>query len=469
MVWAISLSAVQMSKSLWVKFLLLLFFVSMISLSASLFLREMIIEDFEEYLEGKTEDRIYRIMAAIEGSYEQHSGWNTESLREKAVWAVLLGYKIRIFDSGNKEMINTQSAVESMSPMMKRRIMAVSGYSHENNPSDDREYTSYPLFLGGKSIGQLDIKQVPSDVGQGKETIFLMRSNRFLLYSLFIVGGLSIILGLVFSKKLTDPIQQLTAAAKDISEGHIKRRVSVQGNDEIGRLAEAFNVMAANLEMQESLRKKLTSNIAHELRTPLSAIQGELEGMIDGLIKVDRERLLSLHEENNRLKKIIEGLEELSSAQASALELRRQTFAVKPFLGNIQERFERMFSDKGVQFELECENTLVFNADPDKLSQIIINLVMNALKATEKGGTVLIRAGLRGREGFTEVTDTGSGIKKEEMPFVFERFYKTSEGGLGLGLTIAKELAEAHGGRIECQSVYGKGSSFSLYLPLTQQ
>jgi len=457
-----------MIKSLWIKFLILLFSVSMISLSASLFLREMIIKDFEEYLEGKTEDRIYRIMAAIEGSYEKYSGWNNDALREKAVWAVLLGYKIRIFDSDNKEMVNTEKAVESLSPMMKRRILAVSGYSFDEIQSGEGEFTSYPLFLGGKSIGQLDIEMIPSAADEGKENIFLIRSNRFLVSSLFIVGGLSIILGLIFSRKLTDPIKKLTAAAKDITEGNIKSRVSVPGNDEISRLASAFNTMAANLEIQESLRKKLTSNIAHELRTPLSAIQGELEGMIDGLIKIDKERLLSLHEETNRLKTIIEGLEELSKAQASALELRRQSLAVRQFLSNIKERFDRMFSDKGVTLELECDEKLSFNADPDKLSQIVINLLVNALKATEGDGSVRIKAGIKGKEGFIGVTDTGSGIKKEDIPFVFERFYKTSEGGLGLGLTIAKELAEAHGGRIEVQSDYGKGSTFLLYIPQIQ-
>lgn len=457
-----------MFKSLWIKYLILLFSVSMISLSASLFLRELIIRDFEEYLEGEAEDRIYRLMAAVEGSYEKKSGWNDDAIKENAIWALLLGYEIKIMDINNNELMNTRKAVESLPPLMKKRVVALSGFPTEEKIPDKETFTSYPLFLGGKDIGSLDIKSVISKEGQGKEIIFMTRSNRFLILSLFILGGLSVVLSLIFSRKMTDPIKKLTTATQHIGEGNIKSRVSVTGNDEISNLARTFNAMADTLEIQESLRRKLTSNIAHELRTPLSAMQVEIEGMIDGLIPVDNERLLSLLEETNRLKYIIEGIEELSKAQASILELRRQSVAVKPFLSNIKERFERLFTDKGVTLELECDEMMTLYADPDKLSQIVINLLSNALRATEKGGYVRIKTGTNDKEGFIEIMDTGSGIKKEDIPFVFERFYKTSDGGLGLGLTIAKELAEAHGGRIKVQSEYGKGVTFTLYIPQTQ-
>ena len=125
--------------------------------------------------------------------------------------------------------------------------------------------------------------------------------------------------------------------------------------------------MADNLEIQESLRRKMTSNVAHELRTPLSAMQGEIEGMLDGLMKVDRERLLSLHEETERLKHIIEGMEEIARAEASVLEMRKQSINLRPFLNNIKERFEKLFFDKGVKLELECDETLRLYADPEKL------------------------------------------------------------------------------------------------------
>jgi two-component system sensor histidine kinase BaeS len=280
-----------------------------------------------------------------------------------------------------------------------------------------------------------------------------------------VLGGLSIVLSLILSKKLTEPIKKMTEAARDIGEGNIKSRVPVSGNDEMSNLARTFNSMAGHLEIQEALRRKLTANIAHELRTPLAVMQGELEGMIDGLIRTDKEHLLSLHEETARLKTIVEGIEELARAEASILELRKEKIILTPFLGNIKERFEKLFIDKGVRLELECDDTATIYGDPDKISQILINLLVNALNATDKGESVHIGAGNSAGEGHIEIRDSGSGIKKDDMPFIFERFYKASRKGLGLGLTIAKELAEAHGGGIEVQSEYGKGSTFTLRLP----
>jgi two-component system sensor histidine kinase BaeS len=453
-----------MIKSLWIKFLILLFSISVISLSATLIFRELIITDFREYLAGKTEDRIYRVMAEMEGSYEKYSGWNTGALRDNAVWALLFGYEVKVFDNGDNELMNTNNALRTLSPLMKKRILAITGFPLEEKQSGKEVFQEYPLFLGGKDIGDLEIRAIKAE-GQGKETIFMMRSSRFLIASIFIMGALSVILSFFFSRKLTEPIKKLTIAAGSISEGNIKSRVPVRGHDEMSDLARAFNTMADNIEVHESLRRKLTANIAHELRTPLSAMQGELEGMIDGLIPVDTERLLSLHEETNRLKTIIEGIEALSKAERSVLELRKQSIRLNPFLTNIKGRFEKLFSDKGVALELESDDSVTLDADPDKVSQIVINLLSNALRATASGGRVRMKAGMNDSEGFIEIMDTGSGIKKEDLPFVFERFYKSSDGGLGLGLTIAKELADAHGGRIEVRSEYGKGATFTLFIP----
>ncbi len=447
-----------MIKSLGIKFLILLLSVSIIALSAALFLRELMIKDFREYLEGEIEDRVYWVMADLEGTYEKFSGWNEDIISEDAIWALMLGFEIRIFDIDGKPVMDTEKALGTLSPLVKKRVMSISELRAAEKSS---RFLPYPLFLRGKEIGLLEVRFLKPK----KENIFIGRSNRFLIISLLGLGSLAVLLSIIFSRRLTNPIKRLASAARAISEGNFKSRVNVLGNDEISELSATFNKMSKTLEMQESLRKKLISNTAHELRTPLGAIRGELEGMIDGVIPMDKEHLQSLYEETGRLKNILEGIEELSQAQASALSLRKQQIELKPFLESILDRFGKLFFDKGISAEFRCGEELMIYADPDRLSQIVINLLSNALKATETGGKVWISAGVKDSYAFVKVGDTGRGIKEEDLPFIFERFYRTSGAGLGLGLAIVKELVDAHEGKIEVKSEYGKGAVFTVYIP----
>ncbi len=447
-----------MFERLWVKFLLLLLAVSLIALSAALLLRELMVRDFRQYLEGEMEDRVYWVTASLESNYQNFSGWNWQSIVEDTVWALMLGFDVKLYDAKGALVVDTQSAIDSLSPLVKKRVMAI---SESRTGRESGGYVPYVLFLGGKEIGQLRVKFLRPK----KEGVFIQRSNRLLLISLLALGGIAILLSVVFSRKLTNPIEGLTEAAVAIGEGNLKRRVVIAGHDEISQLAGAFNRMAQSLEIQESLRKKLTSNVAHELRTPISAIRGELEGMIDGFIPADSEHLQSLYAEIGRLRNILEGIEELSQAEASGLTLRKQELELQQFLKNIVDRFTKVFQDKGVGIDLECDAGLKVNADPDRLSQIVINLISNALKATGKGGKVQVRSTKWEGKTLLEVTDDGAGIKPEDLPYIFERFYRGAGGGLGLGLTIVRELAEAHGGRVSASSGYGRGSTFTVLLP----
>jgi two-component system sensor histidine kinase BaeS len=447
-----------MIKNLWVKFLVLLLAVSAIALSSAFFLRDLMIRDFREYLEGEMEDRVYWVLADLENTYGKHGDWKKDEIQEDAVWALMLGLETKILDMNGRLVMDTARAIDSLAPLMKRRMSALSGY---RAPKKAAGFIPHPIFLGGKEIGRLEVRFLRPT----KETIFIQRSNRFLLGSIFALGGLAFILSVIFSRRLTRPIKKLAGAAEAISEGQLKSRVAVPGRDEISRLADSFNRMAQSLERQESLRKKLISNVAHELRTPLAAIRGEMEGMMDGLIPRGQEQLLSLYEEVGRLKNILQGIEDLAQAEASSLTIKRQTIHLAPFLNNIVERLDQLFLTKGVSLELRCPEELRVSGDPKKLSQIVVNLLSNALKATEGGGRVWIEATRRPTEIVIEVGDSGCGIKPEDLPLIFERFYKASEGGLGLGLTIVKELVEAHGGKIEVRSEWGKGSAFIVHIP----
>ncbi|MDA8433980.1 MAG: HAMP domain-containing protein, partial [Nitrospiraceae bacterium] len=374
-----------MFNSLWKKFFLLLVAVCMVALSAAFFLREFMVSDFREYMAGEMEDRAYWVTAALESTYERYSGWERQAVIEDAVWALMLGFEIRLYDEKGALVTDTRASVGTLSPLVKKRIMAI---AQQRTAGENSRFLPYALFLGGKEIGRLDVRFLHPK----KSGVFVSRSNRFLLISLLALGGFAIVLSIIFSRRLTNPIEGLTDAVSAVGAGDLKKRVALSGKDEIGRLSEAFNRMAHDLEIQESLRRRLTSHIAHELRTPISAIRGEIEGMIDGLIPADKEHLQSFYAEIGRLRRIIEGIEELSQAEASGLTLRKQALAVRPFLANIVERYRTIFGGKGVSLELAADEATMITADPDRLSQIVINLLGNALKATDKGGRVVISA-----------------------------------------------------------------------------
>ena len=459
MVWATVSQGRGMFKNLWVKFFVLFLVVSVVALSSALIMREVMVQDFRGYLEGQVEDRAYWITTSLESTYEKYGVWANPEIIENTIWALMLGFDMRLHDTDGNFIIDTEGAANTLSPLVRKRIEAIS----ELRVRDTKDkYQPYALFYAGKEIGRVELKFLRSK----KEMTFITRSNRLLFLTLLALGGFAVLLSVIFSRRLTNPIHGLTEGVTAIAEGNLRSRVVMSGKDEISRLSAAFNRMAQALELQESLRKKLTSHIAHELRTPLSAIRGELEGMIDGFMPMDKDHLQSLYAEIGRLRSILEGIEELSQAEASSLTLNKQIVELRPFLDNIVGRFFRIFQDKGVTIHLQCDDRLRVCADPDKLSQIVINLLSNSLKATDKGGSVRIDATGNASEVIIEVIDNGCGIKQEDLPFIFERFYKASEGGLGLGLAIVKELVESHGGKIEVRSEYGKGATFTLSLPL---
>jgi len=447
-----------MFRSLWIKFLILLLGVAVLSLSGALVLRELMLRDFRAYIEGETEDKIYWIIADLETAYHRSGGWNAGSQAQNLLWAFTLGFEIRLLDQAGTLVIDTEKAIETTNPQVKTRLLALSEFRELKEIGD---FSPYPLFLSGQQIGTLEVRELKPI----REGIFLNRSNRFLLLAIIIIGVLVIPVSILFSRRLTRPIMELAYAASAISKGDFKGRVSIKRRDEVGELSDTFNRMAQALETQETLRRKLIADVAHELRTPLGVIRGELEGMIDGMIPNDAVRLQSLHDETGRLKKMVDGIEELNQAEASALSLQKQNIRIKTFLENIVERYTNIFTEKEVSLELRCPDDSEINADPERLSQIIVNLLSNALRATNAGGHVSLTAFSEANTFKISIEDTGVGIEEKDLPFIFERFYHGPGGGLGIGLTIVKELVEAHGGSVEAKSIYGKGSEFIIYLP----
>ena len=451
-----------MRCSLRCKFLLLFILISAIALSSAFVLRGFIMRDFARYLDGESQDRIQRVVALLEGGYERNNGWKPDAVASDLAWALQLGIEVHLFDSASHLVLDSEQAVSRVPPLMRKRILDATGYEPLMVMGDS---LSYPLYLRGEEIGSLEARVLD----QVKEDYFVRSSNRVLLASVTILGLVSILAGIFASRKLARPLLELVDASGDIAGGNLSRRVSNTGHDEIGRLSQSFNSMAHTLEAQEKLRRTLLSNAAHELRTPLAIISGELEGMLDGVLPTDRDALQSLHDEARRLTAILDGVDEMSRAEASILSLHVETFELKGYLTGIVTRFERLCADKHAALLLDCPDALKITADPDRLCQIIINLISNSIKSITQGGRVSIVASVNGTQISLDISDSGCGIPEKDLPHIFERFYKGKNGGLGLGLAIVQELVTAHGGTISVMSSVTSGTTFCLLLPQSPQ
>lgn len=445
-----------MRSRLWAKFLALLLAVVAVALSAALVLRGLMVRDFRAYLEGQAEDRVYWITADAERTYAKHGGWGREWLDEDALWALMLGFQVRVLDAGGQVVSDTGAAIDALTPAMAGR-----GLVPPPGPGTPEEWVPYPLFLGGEQIGTLEVRRL----GALGDAPFVERSNRYLLVSVLVLGGLALVLSAFASRRLTARLSRLAEAASAIGRGDLKVRAQGGGEDEVGALAETFNRMALQLDALEQQRKKLLTDLAHDLRTPLGAIRGELEAMLDGLLPLTKEGLQSLHEETGRLRRMLEGIEDLAQAQASALTLAKERVALRPLLRNLLDRVERGAAAKQVTTRLDSAEELSVLADPNRLGQVVTNLLANAAKAVASGGTVSVTAWRSEGQVAIAVEDDGPGIAAADLPLVFERFFRRSEGGLGIGLAIARELVEAHGGRLSAESPPGKGAKLTIWLP----
>jgi len=332
-----------------------------------------------------------------------------------------------------------------------------------------------PVKANDQVVARLWIEN-PMSAGAGLDTAaqeFLAAVNRGLVWAALVAGLIAVALAFVLSQRLTRPLQLLTQAAGRLAAGDLSHRVKIGGRDEVSELAQAFNNMAENLSRNETLRRNLVADVSHELRTPLTVLQGNLEALRDGVLPATPEMLTSLHEEVTRLTGLVSDLQELSLAEAGQLTLNR--VAVRP--GEVVRRVAGSVSlqaaARGITITVDEAPALPpVYADDHRLTQILYNLVHNAIRYTPAQGRVILSARPSPEGVLFQVQDTGPGIAPDDLPYVFERFYRAdksrarSSGGAGLGLAIARQLTEAHGGRIWAESQPGAGTTVSVVIPL---
>lgn len=438
--------------------------VVLTALISNLLYEYFITRDFEDYVSGTKEDKLYWTLASVEGSYTE-GHWDHKSLHDAVHWAIMLGFDVKVLDLAKEELINSDRVLSMLSPSMKRRMKNTSDLKTTMS-----EFESYPLYYEGNEVGTMLMRQIdkPFSINR-KEMMFKQRGKSFLVMSFAIAGGGAVLLSMFFTLFLSRPLKKMKNAVETMAHRDFSVRLPVTSHDEIGGLSESFNFMAEALEKEEALRKHLTSNIAHELRTPLSIMKANVEAMLDGVIEDNAQGMKNIQTEVEKLIRLVQGIEDITKAEASFFAKKDYVILnLRDFTATIARKMKPLASAKGLEIKINEAKDMNVHTDADKLERILQNILSNAIKNTQKGG-IRIDYGSEGEMFFIGVRDTGTGIEKNKLDLIFRRFYHGSDSnGLGLGLAIVKELLEVMGGRIEVESTVGEGSIFTLWLPTNQ-
>jgi signal transduction histidine kinase len=286
---------------------------------------------------------------------------------------------------------------------------------------------------------------------------------------LIITAALSVLV--VTVRRVFTPLDDLLAAADRVAEGDYSARMAEKGPRAVRSLSRTFNHMASRLQLTDQQRRDLLADVTHELRTPLTVVQGNLEGMLDGVYPADEARLKSVLEETQVLSRLVDDLRTLALSESGALQLRREPTDLAVLINESAAAFRSQADGKGVSLKVNLEGDLpLLDLDPERMRQVLSNLITNALRYTPAGGSIDVVARLtpdeKNRQAEIVVRDSGAGIPPEDLPHVFERYYKSRDsGGMGLGLAIARRLVELHGGTIQAESAPGQGTTMRVRLP----
>jgi len=457
-------------RSLSLKLMLAFLAVSLIgAVMASLFARWITVQEFERLVLEQSKNNF---MSEVTTYYQIHGSWVgvTDYFRQK------IQLPQPPPKPGNNP--NLQPPPQNQLPPVPIILIDQTGYVvHPVPPYRLGDYLSPAQLAQGTTI-TIDGKMVGTILATGgappldaREQEYLDRTNQAIGVSA--LGAMALALGLSFvlARTLTQPLRELTRAIRAMAKGRLGVAVPVRSRDEIGELTAAFNLMSADLARSNQLRKQMTADIAHDLRTPLTVIGGYIESLRDGVLQPSPERFDVMHQEVQLLQHLVEDLRTLSLADAGELKLNRQRISPQTLLEQAASAFKHQAEQKNIALSVEAEPGLPEIAvDEIRIAQVLGNLVSNALRYTSEGGQIVLAARRESQQIVLSVQDNGAGIAPDALSHIFERFYRVdpsrqSESASGLGLAIAKSLAQAHGGTITAHSVgLGKGTRFSVYL-----
>ncbi len=470
-----------MIYSLQFRLLLAFILIVLVTIGAvSLFVSHNTNYEIQQFEERSQHTRNIRIQLMLSRQYSEQEGWSNIQ-----PWVVQIGTfeRLHIVLTDTEGTVVGDSDDELFGKQYHPKSNGIPIYASYEMPPPPPQGQPHQQFeehlrpsLSASSedvIGTLYINPEGTSVVITRELSEAI--NRFLLWGGLVAIAIAVVITFFLSRRISAPVKALTVAAKQLGQGNFSHKVESKDKGELGVLTETFNSMAKDLERVEQLRRNMIADSAHELRTPVTNLQGYLEAIRDGVIKPDKATIESLYEEVIQLSRLTDELQELTLVEAGELVLVRQPQHIKPLIDSTVEAAKARAVVQGVSLTADtAEDLPLCNIDPQRIGQVLRNLLDNALAYTGKGGAITVAARKQGHEIEVSVTDTGEGIPAEDLPNIFERFYRADKsrtratGGSGLGLTIAKRLIEAHEGTISVQSEPGKGSCLSFTIPVSE-
>ena len=446
--------------------------VAVISITAN----GLISHQFEQYVAQQRKMSSEQLAQSLSFQYHAEDGtWNVEYIHGLGMYALKDGYLIRlsdaegqvIWDAENHDMTLCHQIMQDIRTQMSQR-----------RPDLDGNFTTYRYDLkqNDEVIGYLDVSYYSPYYLNESDFRFLDSLNRILLVVGICAAVAAAAAGAVLAKSLSVPLLKVTEMTRKISEGDYGMRLE-NGNrqtQELVELSSAVNHMAESLERQETLRRRLTSDVAHELRTPVANVSLNLEMMLDEVWEPTKDRLQSCYEELGRISGIISDLEKLRQMEAENMNLELEPVNLLELAQAVETAFEPDLKKKKLTCEVSGEAAAVMG-DQRRLHQVIFNLVSNAVKYSTEGGSIQIRVKQEKHKAVLIVEDQGIGMAEEELPLIFERFYRTDlsrsrkTGGAGIGLAIVKAIVQAHQGTVTVTSKVGCGSRFTVTLPAGEE
>lgn len=440
-----------MMRRIWVQLSLVLLLLTLFMIMLVFYIVSLKTEEhFTDYVNENIRLRNDRIASALAAAYERDQGWRPDTGLDIASLEVKEGLTLQLYNEKN-------SLIWSAGPITP-------------NPNVIR--MSRSIVLKGKKVGSINLFTSDPRTYTGLDYHFRLALRQAYVYISIGTLLLTLLVSIGLSKKLVAPIVSLTRAAGRMAEGKWDTRLpAFNGNEELSQLVTAFNHLAERLQTQEQLRKQLTADVAHELRTPLATLQAHIEAMMDGVWKLTYERLKDCHEEVVRLSHLVANLEKLTIAENQLDEFKWEKVVLGDLAEHVVQLQAPIFAAKGLELVFAQSGETEIRGEREKLTQILMNLLNNAYKFTKEGSITIRAVGFSNKQVVLTISDTGEGIPEEHVPYLFERFYRADysrsreTGGAGIGLAIVKGLAEAHGADIKIESKLGEGTSVIITFP----